>query len=114
MKKNIVASVVGGLILFLWQFLSWTILDMHRPMQNYTPKQQEILDFLGRNLEQGNYYLPTTPKGATMEENEKLMIESIGKPWAEIRYHKTMNINIPLNIIKKFLFRIVFINSIFF
>jgi hypothetical protein len=103
MKKNIVASVVGGLILFLWQFLSWTILDMHRPMQNYTPKQQEILDFLGRNLEDGNYYLPTTPKGATMEENEKLMNKSIGKPWAEIRYHKAMNTNMPLNMIRGFL-----------
>ena len=99
MKKNTIASVVGGLILFLWQFLSWTILDMHRPMQNYTPKQQEILDFLGQNLEDGSYYLPTTPKGATMEENEKLMNESIGKPWAEIRYHKAMNTNMPLNMI---------------
>ncbi len=103
MKKTIIASVVGGLILFFWQFLSWTILDTHRPMQNYTPKQQEILDFLGQNLEEGNYYLPTLPQGASMEENEKLMNESMGKPWAEIRYHKSMNTNMSLNMIRGFL-----------
>lgn len=100
MKKTIIASVVGGLILFFWQFLSWTILDTHRPMQNYTPKQQEILDFLGQNLEEGNYYLPTLPQDASMEENEKLMNESTGKPWAEIRYHKVMNANMSLNMIR--------------
>lgn len=100
MKKTIIASVVGGLILFFWQFLSWTILDTHRPMQNYTPKQQEILDFLGQNLEDGSYYLPTLPQGASMEENEKLMKESVGKPWAEIRYHKAMNANMSLNMIR--------------
>lgn len=103
MKKTIIASVVGGLILFFWQFLSWTILDTHRPMQNYTPKQQEILDFLGQNLEEGNYYLPTLPQGASMEENEKFMKESMGKPWAEIRYHKAMNTNMSLNMIRGFL-----------
>ncbi len=100
LKKTIIASVVGGLILFFWQFLSWTILDTHRPMQNYTPKQKEILDFLGQNLEEGNYYLPTLPQGASMEENEKFMNESVGKPWAEIRYHKSMNANMPLNLVR--------------
>lgn len=107
MKKTIIASVVGGLILFFWQFLSWTILDTHRPMQNYTAKQQEILDFLGQNLEEGNYYLPTLPKGASMEENEKLMNESMGKPWAEIRYHKAMNANMPLNMARGLLIDIL-------
>jgi hypothetical protein len=31
------------------------------------------------------------------------MNESIGKPWAEIRYHKAMNTNMPLNMIWGFL-----------
>jgi hypothetical protein len=29
-----VASLVGGLIIFIWQFLSWTLLDLHRPRNN--------------------------------------------------------------------------------
>ena len=97
MKKTLIAAAIGGLIMFIWQFLSWTIIDTHRPMQNYTPKQQEILDFLSNNLEDGAYYLPTTPTGASMEEQQKLMETSMGKPWAEIRYHKALNANMPLN-----------------
>ncbi len=107
MKKTLIASIVGGLILFIWQFFSWTILDIHRPMQNYTSKQQEILNFLGENLEEGNYYLPTLPEGTSMEENEKMMAESTGKPWAEIRYHKAMNANMGLNMARGFLIDIL-------
>jgi len=107
MKKTIIASVVGGLLLFFWQFLSWTILDTHRPMQNYTPKQQEILDFLSKNLEDGSYYLPTTPKGASADEQQKLMEASMDKPWAEIRYHKALDANMPLNMIRGLLVNIL-------
>ena len=103
MKKVIIASVIGGLILFVWQFLSWTILDLHRPMQNHTPKQQEILSFLGENLEEGNYLLPTLPVGTSWEEGEKQMKEAMGKPWAEIRYHKAMNTNMGMNMARGFL-----------
>lgn len=91
MKKLLVASIVGGLIIFFWQFLSWTLLNLHRPMQQYTPNQDKIMEYLGQNLEEGFYYLPGSPDGASQEEQQKLMESSMGKPWAQIYYHKSMD-----------------------
>lgn len=109
MKNTIIASVVGGIILFMWQFLSWTVLDLHRPMQNYTPKQAEILKYLDENLDEGNYFLPNVPAGTSNEEMEKATIAAEGKPWADIRFHKTMNMteNMGMNMARGFLIDVV-------
>jgi sensor histidine kinase YesM len=100
MKKTIIASLVGGIILFMWQFLSNTVLNLHRPMQEYTPKQGEILEYLGKNLEEGFYYLPTYPAGTSQEEATKIMEESMGKPWAQIYYHKAAPTSITMNMVR--------------
>lgn len=97
MKKLLIGAIVGGILLFLWQFVSWTILDMHRPMQEHTPKQTEILKYLEDNMDEGFYYLPTIPAGTSFEENEKLMAESMGKPWAQIYFHKALTMSMPMN-----------------
>ena len=57
MKKTIIGVLVGALILFIWQFISWGAVNLHSGMQQYTPKQTEILKYLGDNLEEGFYYL---------------------------------------------------------
>jgi hypothetical protein len=98
MKKTIIAALVGGLILFFWQFLSNAALDLHRSMQNYTPKQQEIMDFMNKQFtEDGFYMLPMTTENASHEETVKAMEQSLGKPWMEIYYHKEMKNNMPTN-----------------
>jgi hypothetical protein len=109
MKNTIIASVVGGIILFMWQFLSWTVLDLHRPMQTYTPKQEEILKYLEENLDEGNYFLPTVPVGTSNEEMEKAMNASAGKPWADIRFHKAMGMQekMTMNMLRGLLIDIV-------
>ncbi len=33
MKKMIVGALVGGLILFVWQFLTWGALNLHEAQQ---------------------------------------------------------------------------------
>jgi hypothetical protein len=86
MQKSIIGSLVGAMILFIWQFLSWTALDLHRAAQDYTPKQDSILAYLSTNLEkEGGYLMPHTPKGSSFEEAEKLAAKSIGKPWVTIQ-----------------------------
>ena len=57
--KSIIAILVGGVLLFVWQFLSWTIFNIHGGNQKYTAKQNEIIQFLDQNLEgEGSYFLP--------------------------------------------------------
>lgn len=99
MKKIIIGAVVGGIIIFMWQFLSWTVLDLHRPAQQYTPKQDSIVSSLSTMLpHEGGYLLPTTPPGASGDEIQKKSDEMSGKPWAIVYYHREWNVNMGLNI----------------
>ena len=101
MKKLIIASIVGGIIIFLWQTLSWTVLNMHGPSQEYTPKQDSIMAFLNTQFtEDGAYLLPGYPKGTSYEEMQKTMPERVGKPWMQIQYHKELNVKMGANIAK--------------
>ena len=65
MKKLWIAALVGGIIIFIWQTLSWTaILNLHHGSQEYTPKQDTIMSFLNTQFsEDGSYFLPGVPKG---------------------------------------------------
>jgi hypothetical protein len=94
MKKTIIGSIVGGLLIFIWQTLSWTVLDIHRSTQDYTPKQDTIMNFLNATLEkEGGYMMPIVPKGSSMEEVNKNGEKAQGKPWASIQYHKSFSID---------------------
>jgi hypothetical protein len=94
MKKNLIGALVGGLLIFVWQTLSWTVLDLHRPSQDYTPKQDTIMNFLNSQLEkEGGYALPTVPKGTSFEEATKQGEASLGKPYALIQYHKKFDMD---------------------
>jgi hypothetical protein len=90
MKRNLIGAIVGGLLIFLWQFLSWAALDLHRPAAKYTANEAALLQALATNLpEEGGYMMPGLPADAGKEQCEKVMAESNGKPWASIQYHKS-------------------------
>lgn len=108
MKKSLIGALVGGLIIFIWQFLSWSLINLHEPAQQYTPRQDAIMNVLNNEkLEEGGYLLPMLPKTASMEEWEKFMKDAEGKPWASVQYHKAMKNNMGMN-----MFRGVVINFI--
>ncbi len=109
MKKLIVASIVGGIIIFLWQFLSFAALDLHRPAQQYTPKQDTLLSVLTSNLQEGRYFLPTTPVGASSEEVAKQMEVMMGKPWAIVDYHAKTENNMGMNIVRSLLTNMIIV-----
>lgn len=97
MKKSLIASLVGGLIIFFWQFLSNAALDLHRTATQYTSNQDTILNFLSTQLDEGRYFLPNTPAGASSADMQKLTEEAKGKPWAIIDYKKANTTNMPVN-----------------
>ena len=108
MKKTIFGALVGGLLIFIWQTLSWTMLDLHRPGENYTAKQDSIISFLSSQFsEDGAYMVPYIPKGSSSEEMEKEMKDAYGKPWAQIQYHAKMEYSMPMNIIRGLLVDII-------
>jgi hypothetical protein len=110
MKKIIIGALVGGLIMFICQTLVWTILDLHRPANEYTAKQDEIMNFLNSQFtEDGSYFMPNTPKGASSEVMEQQMKEAQGKPWAVVTYHREMNMNMGMNIARGLLVDIIMV-----
>ena len=100
MKKSLIGAIVGGIIIFIWQFLSWAIINLHLPAQQYTPKQDAVMAALNSNLEEGGYFVPSLPETATMEEQEQAMKDMEGKPWATIQYHKAMENKMTMNMIR--------------
>ena len=110
MKKMIIGAIVGGLLIFIWQTLSWTVLNLHKANQQYTPKQDSIMAYLNSQFsEDGAYFLPTFPEGASMDEMNKAMEDSKGKPWAQIHYHKANNTNMVMNMVRGLLVNIVMV-----
>ena len=68
------------------------MLDLHRPAQDHTPKQDSIMNFLSANLDkEGGYLMPSAPKGTSFEEMKKLGEKQQGKPWAIIQYHRALS-----------------------
>ncbi len=97
-SKTIIGALVGAVILFMWQFISWGIVNFHATNQKYSPKQTEILEFLKNNIgEDGSYFMPGVPPNTSSEDQQKAMTESMGKPWAQVSYHSAMDMSMPVN-----------------
>jgi hypothetical protein len=98
MKKNLIATFVGAIIIFIYQALSWTVSPIHKNAFKYAAGQTAIMPALTANItEDGMYYMPNDPPGTPHEEMEKSMKDKIGKPWAMITYYSAMEYNMPKN-----------------
>ncbi len=103
MSKQIIACVVGALILFIWQFLSWGILPVHKSEFGYTANQEQIMTCLSQNLtEAGTYMIPGPPPGTSHDEAQKEMEKYSGKPWATIQYHSSLDMSMGMNMFRGF------------
>jgi hypothetical protein len=104
MKNRIIAALVGGIIIFLWQFLSWSAMGIHKGEMKYHPKQTEIMSTLSANItEDGVYMIPNLAPGSTRADEEKLMEEMKGKPTASVMYIKSYENNMVRSMIRGFL-----------
>lgn len=98
--RNVIAALVAGLLIMVWQTASHTFLNLHAVQEKYTPKHAGILKVLQDSLvEEGQFFLPGMPPGTSMEEMEKLGAASAGKPWAVISYHHSMDMSMTGNIL---------------
>lgn len=71
MKQTIVGGLVGGIILFLWGMLAWTVLPLHEPSIREIPNEDVMLGMFKENLSApGVYLFPATPKQDQQAEME--------------------------------------------
>ena len=63
MKKNLLLSVVAGIVLFVWGFISWAVLPWHNMVANKFTNEASVSQVLKENSpQQGVYYLPFSEK----------------------------------------------------
>ena len=105
MKKQLIGALVGGLILFIWQFFSYGPGNLHGSQMDYMPEQEAILKALAdNNVAEGEYFLPRTPMDAGAEAQEKYATDrQLGRPWAQVSYHNQMVNTFGSNLLRGFI-----------
>jgi hypothetical protein len=106
MKKIIIGALVGAVIFFAYTSAMW-MGGFHNDFSKYTPNQDAIMQNLNTNIsEDGVYMIPGIDYNAPDAEKqaEKMMTESVGKPWAMISYHKEWKGMDPAQMVKGFLY----------
>jgi len=87
MKKSLLFALIGGIILFVWQFISFAMPNFHKTAMEYTPSQDEVLAAIKESgLKEGMYMLGQPDPELTNEEYNAAMEKYEGKPWAILNY----------------------------
>ena len=108
MKKIIIGGLVGGIILFIWQFLSWSILNIHGSNMQYTPQQESILEALeASGIKEGSYFLPNVAPDVPGDQRQAEMQKNVGKPWALVSYRESMDASMGSNMFRGFIMNVV-------
>ncbi len=61
MKKILIGGIAGGVVLFIWSFLTWVILPLHEPSLHKIPNEDAAISALQSNLDEHAVYI--FPKG---------------------------------------------------
>jgi hypothetical protein len=101
MKKTLLFSLVGGIILFVWQFISFAMPNLHESSMKYTPLQDEVLAALENSgLEEGMYMLGQPNPELPSDEAKQAMEKYEGKPWAILNYQSENTDKMAMNMIR--------------
>ncbi len=112
MKKYLIGSIVGGIIIFIWQSLSFAVLGIHNNSMKYTAAQDEIKSVLASKLtEDGAYMVPSAP---TQKEREDLFKKMDGQPMAEIIFQKSVDTDMTMRFIRTFLVNVFLVISLIY
>lgn len=110
MKKILIGGIVGGILLFAWQTISWTVANLHDKGQQYTAKQDTILSALAASgIDEGSYLVPRPEKEGDMDAMNAWVKEHTGKPWARVTYYKAYDLNMGMNLVRGLLSDIVIV-----
>ena len=105
MKKLLIGSIVGSLIVFGWQTISWTIMKTHDNEYRQAPNQDALISTLNQLPGEGQYMIPRSDPNASQAEmnafQKKMLDEK--RPWAVVTYHKEYESDMVMNIIRGFL-----------
>ena len=62
MNKVLIGGIVGGVVLFIWSALVWTVVPLHKPSLHNIPNEEAVIGALKANMgEKGLYVFPAMP-----------------------------------------------------
>ena len=108
MKRKLLFSLIGAIVIFAWQFLSYAMPNFHKSASAYTPAQDSIFKALEKlGLKEGMYFLGQPDPSLSQAEQQTAMEKMDGKPWAVVNYHETNSMSMVMNMTRGFLVCIV-------
>lgn len=70
-KKILLGGVVGGIVLFIWGALAWTVLPLHNAHIKTIPNEDAVTGAMRDNLtETGFYFFPSPGKSGNLTKEE--------------------------------------------
>jgi len=101
MKKLLLFSAIGAIILFAWQFLSFAFPNFHKSATAYTVKQDSILSKIKEvNLPEGMYWLGQADPALSHDAQQKYQQSRAKEPWAVINYRRTNSMDMAMPMIR--------------
>ena len=83
-KSLLLGTVLGGLAVFIWGTISWTVLPWHMPTLKSFSNEQAVTEVLKGNAPAtGVYVLPNPAAPAASPEEKKQQDAKAEKQWAE-------------------------------
>ncbi|MCF8253663.1 MAG: hypothetical protein K9H61_12950 [Bacteroidia bacterium] len=105
MKKHLLFTLIGAVVLFFWLFMSFAMPNFHKASQSYTPLQDSLLMAMEKSgLPEGMYVLGQ-PDPAFMNDEAKCaeeMKKFEGKPWAVLNYQMNNSYAMGMNMVRGF------------
>jgi hypothetical protein len=107
-KNTLIFSLLGGTLLFFWQFLSFAGANLHDAGQSYHPQQDTVLAFLESvGMEEGQYMMPRAQNGSSAEEYQAMWEQTVGKPWVKLTYYSERTDSMGRNMLRGWLVDLV-------
>jgi hypothetical protein len=103
MKNRLIFALLGGVLLFIWQFMAWAMPAFHWDSISYTPLQTQLLEALDASgLETGMYVLGQPDPAAYAQEGlaEAQMQALEGKGYARINYIRNYGSDMVMNMVR--------------
>src|SRR5262245_44397754 len=79
MARTLLAVLLGAVVHFFWGFLSWGVLELHKPTMGFLKNEDAVVSAISSGaLEEKAYPFPGSPDGMTEKVKEKYKQGPIG------------------------------------
>ena len=103
MKRLLISSLVGAILVFGWQSVAHMFMHHHDKSFKVAPDQEKTIATLsGIFKEEGRYLIPRSSLDASGEEMEKFEESMKGKPFAMVTFNLNHQSNMGMSVLRGF------------